>query len=600
MILHPIDWIIASLCILICFLPALAFGRRSSKNTAEFFASGRSVPWWLAGISLVATTFSSDTPNLVANIVRTQGVAGNWQWWAFTLTGVATVFFYARLWRRSGVLTDLEFYELRYSGKSASAVRGFRAIYLGLLFNCMIMATVDLAACKIASVLFGLSRWETLLAVGLLNVIFAAHSGLWGVLIIDMFQFFIKMAAVIAAAYFAVELPQVGGMAGLVAKLSQLPGPGGLHYLNMLPNFRDNWELAVAVFIMPLAVQWWAVWYPGAEPGGGSYVAQRMLASRSEKDSLGGTLFFNLAHYILRPWPWILVGLASLIVYPTLQDIQTAFPQVDKSLVGPDIAFPAMLKFLPAGWIGLMVGGLIAANSSTILSHLNWGASYLVHDFYRRFLRPTETEKHYVFAGRLATVLLFVLSSALVFVLQTAQQSFYLILQVGAGTGLLYLLRWFWWRITAWCEIAAMLSSFLISAIFFVAGRHGVIVSTDQQLLFTVIVTTICWLIVAYVGPQTDPKTLIDFYRKVRPFGPGWKRVRIEAGISADEAAKWARTDNIPLALLGWVTGTILIWAALFMVGNFLYGRMGYGVALLMVSIISGSVLVGVIRRLWT
>jgi solute:Na+ symporter, SSS family len=600
MVLHPIDWVVASLCVLICFLPALAFGRRSGKNTAEFFASGRSVPWWLSGISLVATTFSSDTPNLVANIVRTQGVAGNWQWWAFTLTGVATVFFYARLWRRSGVLTDLEFYELRYSGKSASAVRGFRAVYLGLLFNCMIMATVDLAACKIASVLFGLSRWETLLAVGILNVVFAAHSGLWGVLVIDMFQFFIKMAAVIAAAYFAVELPQVGGMSGLVSKLSRLPGPGGLHYLNMLPNFRDNWELAVAVFIMPLAVQWWAVWYPGAEPGGGSYVAQRMLASKSEKDSLGGTLFFNLAHYILRPWPWILVGLASLIVYPTLQDIQTAFPHVDKTLIGPDIAFPAMLKFLPAGWIGLMVGGLIAANSSTILSHLNWGASYLVHDFYRRFLRPSENEKHYVFAGRMATILLFVLSSALVFVLQTAQQSFYLILQVGAGTGLLYLLRWFWWRITAWCEIAAMISSFLISVIFYVAGRHGNVLSTDQQLLWTVIGTTICWLVVAYLGPQTDPKTLIEFYKKVRPFGPGWKRIRIEAGVPASEVAAWAKTDNIPLALLGWVTGITLIWAALFTVGNFLYGRIGYAVALLIVSIIAASVLVGVIKRLWT
>jgi Na+/proline symporter len=599
MILHPIDWVIASLCILICFLPALAFGRRSSKNTTEFFASGRSVPWWLAGISLVATTFSSDTPNLVANIVRTQGVAGNWQWWAFTLTGVATVFFYARLWRRSGVLTDLEFYELRYSGKSAMAVRGFRAVYLGLLFNCMIMATVDLAACKIASVLFGLSRWETLLAVGLLNVIFAAHSGLWGVLVIDMFQFFIKMAAVIAAAYFAVELPQVGGLTGLVTKLSHLPGPGGLNYLSMLPNFRDNWELAVAVFVMPLAVQWWAVWYPGAEPGGGSYVAQRMLASKSEKDSLGGTLFFNLAHYILRPWPWILVGLASLIVYPTTQDIQTAFPHVDKSLVGPDIAFPAMLKFLPAGWIGLMVGGLIAANSSTILSHLNWGASYLVHDFYRRFLRPSRSEKHYVFAARMATILLFVLSSALVFVLQTAQQSFYLILQVGAGTGLLYLLRWFWWRITAWCEIAAMLSSFLISMIFFVSARRGFVIGTDQQLLFTVIGTTICWVIVAYVGPQTDPKTLIEFYKKVRPFGPGWQRVQVEAGISDAEVAAWARTDNIPLALLGWVSGTVLIWAALFTVGNFLYGRMGYTFALLAVSVVSGSVLIGVIRRLW-
>jgi solute:Na+ symporter, SSS family len=599
MILHPIDWVIAAACILICFLPALAFGKRSGKSTSEFFASGRSVPWWLAGISLVATTFSSDTPNLVANIVRTQGVAGNWQWWAFTLTGVATVFFYARLWRRSEVLTDLEFYELRYSGKPATAVRGFRAVYLGLLFNCMIMATVDLAACKIANVLFGLNRWETLAVVGTLNVIFAAHSGLWGVMVIDMFQFFIKMAAVIAAAYFAVELPQVGGLHGLVSKLSAIRGPGGLNYLNMLPDFKSNWELAVAVFVMPLAVQWWAVWYPGAEPGGGSYVAQRMLASKSEKDALGGTLFFNLAHYILRPWPWILVALASIIIYPTTEDIHRAFPNVDPTLIGPDIAFPAMLKFLPAGWIGLMVGGLIAANSSTILSHLNWGASYLVHDFYRRFLKPTETEKHYVLAGRLATVLLFVLSSALVFVLQTAQEAFYLILQVGAGTGLLYLLRWFWWRVTAWCEIVAMSSSFAISAVFFVLTRRGFSIGADQQLLLTVIATTICWVITAYVGPQTDRQTLIDFYKKVKPFGPGWKRIRIEAGISDAEAAAWAQTDNFPLALLGWVTGSVLIWAALFTVGNFLYGRLGYACGLLAVSVVSGIVLISVVKRLW-
>ena len=600
MTLHPIDWIIAAVCVLICFLPALAFGKRSSKNTSEFFASGRSVPWWLAGISLVATTFSSDTPNLVANIVRTQGVAGNWQWWAFTLTGVSTVFFYARLWRRSGVLTDLEFYELRYSGKSASAVRGFRAIYLGLFFNCMIMASVDLAAVKIASVLFGLSRWETLLAVGLLNVVFAAHSGLWGVLVIDMFQFFIKMAAVIAAAYFAVELPQVGGMSGLVSKLSHLRGPGGLNYLNMLPDFRSNWELAVAVFVMPLAIQWWAVWYPGAEPGGGSYVAQRMLASKSEKDSLGGTLFFNLAHYILRPWPWILVGLASILIYPTVADIQKTFPNVDPALIGNDLAFPAMLKFLPAGWIGLMLGGLIAANSSTILSHLNWGASYLVHDFYRRFINNSATEKHYVRAGRIATVILFVLSSALVFVLQTAQQTFYLILQVGAGTGLLYLLRWFWWRVTAWCEIVAMISSFGVAVIFTIASSRGFVVSVDQQLLIGVLITTVSWLITAYVGPQTDPRTLIEFYNKVRPFGPGWRRVRMEAGVSAAEAASWAKTDNIPLAMIGWITGSVLIWAALFTVGNFLYGRLGYAYTLLGVSVVSGAILISVIKRLWT
>ncbi len=380
-------------------------------------------------------------------------------------------------------------------------------------------------------------------------------------------------------------------MSGLVSKLATRTGPGGLHYLNMLPDFRDNWELAVAVFVMPIAVQWWAVWYPGAEPGGGSYVAQRMLASKSEKDSLGGTLFFNLAHYVLRPWPWILVALASLIVYPTLDDIHRAFPHLDPSLIGPDIAYPAMLRFLPAGWIGLMVGGLIAANSSTILSHLNWGASYLVHDFYRRFLRPGQSERHYVGAGRAATVLLFVVSSALVFVLQTAQESFYLILQVGAGTGLLYLLRWFWWRITAWCEIVAMISSFLISVFFVSLNRSGHVLGSDQQLLITVLFTTVCWVIMAYAGPRTDEATLINFYRKVRPPGPGWRTVRAAAGISEAEAATWARSDNIPVAMIGWVSGSVLIWAALFTVGNFLYGRMGYAWSLLALSVAAGAVL---------
>src|SRR3954451_12375879 len=546
--LHTIDWIIAFIAVAICFVPALFFGKRSGKNTAEFFASGRSVPWWLAGLSMVATTFSSDTPNLVANFVRTQGVAGNWRWWAFTLTGVATVFFYARLWRRSGVLTDLEFYELRYSGKAAGAVRGFRAIYLGLLFNCMIMATVNLAACKIASILFGLSRWETLLAVGILNVAFATHSGLWGVLVIDMIQFFIKMSAVIGAAYFAVTLPQVGGMTGLVDKLSKMRGPGGLNYLNMLPDFQNMWNLAFAVFIMPIAVQWWAVWYPWAEPGGGSDIAQRMLASKSEKDSLGGTLFFNVAHYVLRPWPWILVGLASLIVYPELSDIQKAFPNLDPTLVGHDIAYPAMLRFLPVGWVGLMLGGLIAASSSTILTHLNWGASYLVHDFYRRFVARNETEAHYVRAGRGVTALLFACAAATVYLLDTAKDIFDVILQVGAGTGLLYLVRWFWWRVNAWCEIVAMVSSFAVSILFLALRAQGTAVSTHAALLVTVAITTICWVATAYLGPQTDSAVLIDFWRKVRPAGPGWAPVRALAGATGREPGPAG--DNIPMALL--------------------------------------------------
>ncbi len=595
--LQWIDWVIVIASLVVCFGPALFFGKRAGKSTTEFFASGRAVPWWLAGLSMVATTFSSDTPNLVTDIVRRNGVAGNWVWWAFVLTGVATVFFYARLWRRSGVMTDLEFYELRYSGKAASFVRGFRSVYLGLFFNCMIMATVNLAAVKIAGVLFGLDRWQTLAFVGALNVVFATHSGLWGVLVIDMVQFFIKMTAVIAAAYFAVTLPQVGGLSGLVDKLSHTAGPNGINYLNILPDFSNNWDIAVAVFVMPIAVQWWAVWYPGAEPGGGSYIAQRMLASKSEKDSLGAVLFFNLAHYVLRPWPWILTGLASIIVYPELSDIQKAFPHLDPALIGHDTAFPAMLKFLPVGFIGLMVGGLIAANSSTILTHLNWGASYLVHDFYRRFIKRDGTEKHYVLAGRLVTVGLFLLSSSLVFVLDSAKDAFDLILQIGAGTGLLYLVRWFWWRVTAWCEVVAMVSSFVVSVTLFVLAKNGIHYSTHIALLVTIAITTACWVATAYLGPQTDRETLVNFYRKVRPFGPGWEVVRREAG---EQPAGAETGQNIPLALLGWVTGCAVIWSALFAVGNVLYGRWGYAATLFAIFVVTGLVLISVIRKLWT
>jgi Na+/proline symporter len=597
--LQLIDWVIVLITLFICFIPALFFGKRAGKNTSEFFVSGRAVPWWLAGLSMVATTFSSDTPNLVTDIVRQRGVAGNWVWWAFVLTGVATVFFYARLWRRSEVMTDLEFYELRYSGKAASFVRGFRSVYLGLFFNCIIMASVNLAACKIANVLFGMPPWQTLLAVGLLNVIFAAHSGLWGVLVIDMIQFFIKMTAVIAAAYFAVK--HIGGLDVLVQKLSAPhASPDGtmLHYLNVLPDFSNNWDIAVAIFIMPLAVQWWATWYPGAEPGGGSYIAQRMLASKSERDSLGAVLFFNVAHYVLRPWPWIIVGLCSLLVYPQLSDIQAAFPNLDPKLLGHDIAYPAMLKFLPVGFVGLMVGGLIAANSSTILTHLNWGSSYLVHDFYQRFVRKNATEKHYVLVGRLATIGLFLLSAGTVYLMKSAKANFDIILQVGAGTGLLYLLRWFWWRITAWCEVVAMASSFAVSVALLVLETSAVLnLSSHHKLLITIGVTTLCWMLTAFFGPQTDRATLIAFYKKVRPFGPGWRRIREEAGISRSQAA--ATHENIPLALLGWSAGCAVIWSSLFTVGNILYRRYALAALLFSVFVLTGLILLWVIKRLW-
>jgi Na+/proline symporter len=451
-----------------------------------------------------------------------------------------------------------------------------------------------------------------------------------------MIQFFIKMSAVIAAAYFAVTLPEVGGLHGMIEKLSQRTGPGGINYLNMLPDFSNQWDIAMAVFIMPIAVQWWAVWYPGSEPGGGSFIAQRMLASKSERDSLGSVLFFNVAHYCLRPWPWIIVALCSIIIYPEVSDIQKAFPNLDPSLLGHDIAYPAMLKCLPVGWIGLMVAGLIAANSSTILTMLNWGASYLVHDFYRRFLNRTADERHYVKVGRLVTIWLFLCASALTFVLGTAKDSFDILLQVGAGTGLLYLLRWFWWRINAWCEVVAMISSFLMSVGVLVINRvHGAAIRSSvaaaieasfghdpdlfkakldaamanieklppcipshQALILTVIATTLCWVAAAYLVKPTDEKVLMEFYRKVRPFGPGWQCIREKVCLSSEEITSVDHT-NIPLALAGWVAGSTVVWSALFCVGNYLYGRMDYAVVLGGMFLLSGWALIAVMKKLW-
>ena len=615
-----IDWVIVAVSILICFVPALFLAKRSSGSTAEFFASGRSVPWWLAGLSMVATTFSSDTPNWVTEQVRKYGVAGNWQWWAFVLTGVATVFFFARLWRRSGVMTDLEFYEHRYSGTAASVVRGFRAIYLGLFFNCFIMGMVTLAACKIANILFGMPAWQTIVVCGILNVVFAAHSGLWGVLVIDMVQFFIKMTAVFAAAWFSlVEVGErlvgkgAGGWAGLkalVAKLStqqvvttdgvpamSVSDGKGQPILDMLPNFTMP-ELALMIFILPIAISWWANWYPGSEPGGGSYIAQRMLASKSEKDSLGGTLFFNIAHYVLRPWPWIITALCSIIVYPDLAAIKAAFPAADPTLIGHDSAFPAMLMFLPVGFVGLMIGGLIAANSSTILTHLNWGSSYLVHDFYRRFMKKDATEAHYVNVGRLSTVLLYVVAAVLSLYMTSAQQAFQVLLSIGAGTGLLYVARWFWWRVSAWCEVVAMVMS-LVTAV-------GVPLALPQAdfattTLWQVGLTTVAWLVTAYVGPQTDRATLISFCQKVKPAGPGWTDIRAEAGINDAEIAQENRVGS---AFVGWIAGCALIWGSLFAIGNFLYAsgdpqRLTMAWILTAVTVVSGYVLLKVTQQMW-
>ncbi len=583
--LTPLDWTIVALSIVISFIPALFFYKRAGSSTEEFFTSGRAAPWWLVGISMVATTFSTDTPNLVTNMVRENGVADNWLWWSFLLTGMMTVFFFARLWRRSRVMTDLEFYELRYSGRAATFVRGFRAVYLGLLFNCVIMATVNLAAGKIGNIVLGWPLEKTLLFAAVMTIFFASVSGLWGVLVTDSIQFIITMSSTFAVAYYALQQPEVGGLAGLLAKVPA-------DRLNLLPDFSNNWNVAMSVMIIPITIQWWSVWYPGAEPGGGSYIAQRMLASKTEKDAVIGTLFFNVMHYALRPWPWIIVALCSTLIFPTLDDIAAAYPYVDQSLIGHDMAYPAMLKFLPAGFLGAMVAGLLAAYRSTIETHLNWGTSYLVHDFYRRFLRPGESERHYVFVARIVTALLMVTAALLTFALDTAKASFDLILSIGAGTGLLYILRWFWWRVTAWSEIAAMVTSFVVAVVFFVANRMGQGIPTSVSLIVGVVITTIVWVVVSYLGPQTDASRLDSFYRLVRPAGPGWGPVRARTGLGPSD-------DSLTQALIGWVLGCAFVYAALFGTGSFLYGRTMTGFAWTAVFVVSGLALLRILPRMW-
>jgi SSS family solute:Na+ symporter len=498
--LNRLDWLVVAVLLVVCFLPAVFYMRRARSSTAEYFTSGQSAPWWLVGTSMVATTFSTDTPNLVTDFVRSHGVSYNWVWWAFLLTGMATVFFYARLWRRSRVLTDLEFYELRYSGKSAAVVRGFRAVYLGLFFNVMIMSAVTLAAVKIGSLLLGWSRFQTIAVGGSVCVIVAAFTGLWGVLATDLAQFAVAMTGVTIAAYYALHHPAVGGLSELIRKTDPKT-------LSLLPDFNDT-GLTLSVLVIPLTVQWWAVWYPGAEPGGGSYIAQRILASKNERHALGATLWFNVAHYALRPWPWIIVALCSILVFPTLGDIHRAFPHVAPELIGNDLAYPAMLTLLPHGALGLLVASLFAAYTSTIETHLNWGTSYLVLDFYQRFVAHGRSERHYLWVSRLVTVLLMVACGAFTLALSTAGEAFQLLLSVGAGTGLIYLLRWFWWRINAWSEISAMISSFVISLGFFVAKKSGAVFPDYVALITTVAATTVVWVTVTLLTKPTDIATL--------------------------------------------------------------------------------------------
>jgi len=596
--LIAIDWMFISGFFAVTLAVGVVVTRLASRSASEFFLSGRTMPWWLLGTSMVATTFSTDTPNLVTDIVRQNGVAGNWVWWAFLLTGMLTVFIYARLWRRTGVMTDVEFYELRYSGKPAAFLRGFRAVYLGVLFNVLIMASVTLAAVKIGGVMLGFSPLKTIFISCLVTVVFCTLGGLYGVLLTDFLLFIVAMIGSVTAAVVALRLPEVGGLAGLFSH------PATQGKLSLIPSLGSGGapaeSLFVIVFVLPLAVQWWAAWYPGSEPGGGGYIAQRMLAAKNEQHAVGATLLFNAAHYALRPWPWIIVALASLIVFPELEDLQSAFPHMPAGIIKHDLAYPAMLTHLPPGLLGLVVASLIAAFISTISTHLNWGSSYVVNDVYKRFVKPGCSERELVMVGRVSTVVLMVLAAALALLLRNALEAFHIILQVGAGTGLLFILRWFWARINAFSEISAMVVSFLVALYF--KSLHGRIfpdlrLAESWQFVIGVAITTAAWLAVTFLTRPTDEQTLRRFYALARPGGPGWravlKQARAEGQSLEEPGAPW----NVPLGLLCMSLGCMAVYSALFATGCFLQGQYSPATLLTIAAAVAGFLLMRLWRR---
>jgi SSS family transporter len=568
-----LDWILILSFFSIFLLIGIGVARRSGKNSQEFFLSGRNMPWWLLGISMVATTFSADTPNLVTDIVRQNGISGNWVWWAFLLTGMLTVFVYAKLWRRSKVLTDLEFYEMRYSGKAAAFLRGFRALYLGVFFNVMIMAAVCLAAIKIGGILFGLEAWESVLYASVVTVFYSSLGGLRGVIFTDFLQFIVAMVGSVLAAIYIVNLPEVGGLEALLAH------EGVADKLNFLPDFNDT-ESLWTLLLIPLAVQWWSVWYPGAEPGGGGYIAQRMLSAKDERNAIGATLLFNVAHYALRPWPWILIALASLVLYPELSDISTAFPNATP---GHDLGYPAMLTRLPAGLLGLVVASLIAAFMSTISTHLNWGSSYVALDFYKRFLKPEATEKELVNVGRLSTLLLMVIAACIALLLSDALSTFSILLQIGAGTGLIFILRWFWWRVNAYSEITGMIVSFVLALVFEFTELG---LDNTEKLLYGVGLTTVSWMVVTLVTRPTDTAVLAEFYNLVRPYGRGWQPFRRRA--EQQQIQLKTSTDNFTIDLALMLLGVLFVYSSLFGTGYLIYGNTVGALTLGSLALISG------------
>jgi len=572
--------------------------KKSGSSSSEFFLSGRTMPWWLLGLSMVATTFSTDTPNLVTDLVRTTGVSGNWGWWCFLLTGMLTVFVYAKLWRKSNVKTDLEFYELRYGGKPASFLRKFRAVYLGVLFNVITMSAVTLAAIKIGGIMLGLEPWETVIGAGLITVVFSALGGFKGVVYTDFLLFFVAMAGAIGAAFYLVNIPEVGGLQAVIDNNLVKSK------MDILPDLSDT-KMVITILVIPLAVQWWSSWYPGGEPGGGGYIAQRMLAAKNESHAIGATFFFNIMHYALRPWPWILVALASLVVYPDIASIAEAFPNVPADKLGHDLAYSAMLTKLPSGLLGVVLASLIAAYMSTISTQLNWGSSYLVFDFYKQQINPDATEKQMVAFGRVSTVVLMVLSALLALAMQNAMDVFNLLLSFGAGTGLIFILRWFWWRINAWSEITAMFASGILSILIATTSLKSFLFDVESGILpewgelpFIMIVTTIIWVAATFMTQPESKEVLRSFYRKIQPGGPGWAKVVHEAKTDNVEIVTSNEKWSVPSGITAMLLGVVLIYSIMFATGYWIYGRTTSAAILTAVAAVSGFLLIKAWNRM--
>ncbi len=565
--LQPIDWILLISYFVLAIVVGSLFTKKASSSMADYFVSGRNLPWWLAGTSMVATTFAADTPLVVAGLVGEHGVAGNWLWWNMVMSGILTVFVFAKLWRRSGVITDLEFTELRYSGGAAAFLRGFRALYLGLPINLIIIGWVTLAMAKILDITLGMGKWE---AIGIclgITLIYSTLGGLWGVVVTDFIQFFIAITGAVILAIFAIHA--VGGVAGLKAQLA-------LHYqnsneiLSFVPQVGSAW-MPMLTFFVYLAVNWWAAWYPGAEPGGGGYIAQRIFSAKNEKHSVLATLWFNIAHYALRPWPWIIVGLAAMVLYPNLADKESGYVKV-------------MVDYLPSGWIGLMMAGFAAAYMSTISTQLNWGSSYMVNDFYRRFIKKDASERHYVWISRLTTVILLILAAIVTHYMGSIEKAWKFLLAIGAGTGSVYILRWFWWRVNAWSEIAAMTTSFVVSlAVQYGFGLDGKYpLQFAQIMLITVGSSTVVWLLVTFLTPPEKEDVLVKFYKRVHPGGSGWGHIAEKSGLPVPKGA-------VSRDLIDWLFGIVLIYSTLFGIGKLVFAQYGTGMIFLLVAAVSGG-----------